>query len=669
MALGNLYAYSEFTSDQDVTYKLSIYDSEYAAGTSYEFTSGVDGFSLTYKGNGDERYQPIKSSSVSFNMNVPSTSSPLYTIINNLQSSSQDRYKLKIERSINGGLVYADFWHGIIVSDIAEFADVSYPAFHQLTATDGLGLMKDIDFNRDVYDGTNGTLDGSYTMANIFSNMLRYYNPIVDFFGADDLFTTELCHWYEDTMPTPAEVQSPWDLAAAYPYAFTKIKRNNEGEVEEVNPISAYKVLEELLKAWGMRIWQQDGHWWVAHVGMWADLAGFSLWYRTRKQTGVIIASGEYAEGDFQKELGDIGDGYDITKLSGGVDSFLPEVRSVQAEYSNWENNGVYPPGDGMWGIQNLVSWTSNADMESNLIDFGYFVAGANNSFLLQDLIQGRLDASGTAVYPDRVSAVYMIKIGAYYWNGDEWTTTQSVFTSPLWNAWTLSGTYFNSFTPVGFAGSNFQQEMPAVPASGQLYYAVRKRETNAFFGDGGNDYDVRIWPAPPFQFLIDGETTSGRIFGAAQASTDANLVLDLGEILLGDGPTTSAPNWGRIRVSNGTTFQPTVQETWQAWQTGTTGRITQILVQECLAGQQEFTPLNNYNFILRNKAAFRFGDALDDNTRGGNRMLANGWTLTANTDQVSGEFFKASKDATGVNVTTDENGDSFAGGELGTEF
>ena len=51
----------------------------------------------------------------------------------------------------------------------------------------------------------------------------------------------------------------------------------------------------------------------------------------------------------------------------------------------------------------------------------------------------------------------------------------------------------------------------------------------------------------------------------------------------------------------------------------------------------------------IRNKAVFRFGDALDDNTQGGNRMVANGWKLTANKDEVSGEFWKASQDISGI--------------------
>ena len=166
MALGAVFAYSEFTSDQGVTYKLSIYDSTYGAG-SYEFTCGGDGFVLTYKGQGDERYQPIKSSSVTFEMNIPNTSSALYSIPNNLQTAEQGRYKLKIERSTNGGVSYDDYWNGVIVADVAEFEDVSFPAFYKFTAVDGLSLMKKVPFDTDIYNGVVGSPTSLYTFTNI----------------------------------------------------------------------------------------------------------------------------------------------------------------------------------------------------------------------------------------------------------------------------------------------------------------------------------------------------------------------------------------------------------------------------------------------------------------------------------------------------------------------
>ena len=147
--------------------------------------------------------------------------------------------------------------------------------------------MKGLDFNRDVYNGVSGEMTNLYTFTNILSNMLKLYSGgMSDFFGASDTFIRELTHWYEDTMPTPAAGISPIKYSATYPYAFVDIEYNDEGEIVKEKPISAYKVLEAILKAWGLRIWQQDGHWWMAHVNMWSDLAGADLYYRRLDTAG-----------------------------------------------------------------------------------------------------------------------------------------------------------------------------------------------------------------------------------------------------------------------------------------------------------------------------------------------------------------------------------------------
>ena len=53
MALGESRIQSEFTSDQNVTYKLSIYDSNLAFPATNSVTAGADGFTLTYDGDHD----------------------------------------------------------------------------------------------------------------------------------------------------------------------------------------------------------------------------------------------------------------------------------------------------------------------------------------------------------------------------------------------------------------------------------------------------------------------------------------------------------------------------------------------------------------------------------------------------------------------------------------
>jgi hypothetical protein len=680
MALGTEFAFSEFTSDQGVTYKLSIYDSTSAVGTT-EFTCAGDGFVLTYKGEGDERYEPIKASSVKFQMNVTSISSPLYAIPNNLQSSEQGRYKLKIQRSTNLGVTYADFWHGVIIPDIAQFEDVSFPAFYKFTAVDGLSLMKKIPFDRDVYQNPTDK-DDIKTFATILTNMLDYYTGgMSDFFGASDTFVRELTHWYEDTMPTAAAGISPIKYSATYPYAFVDIQYNEEGEIVKEKPISAYKVLEAILKAWGCRIWQQDGHWWMAHINMWSDLPTMNLYYRRLDTAGGVLGSGTSAEADFQKELGSISDGYDITKLSGSVYSFMPDIHEVTASYSNWTSAGMLGTEQQLVEYAGATPALALAQAESDLQNLGYVIASSGAAIDITHRVQARFNQSGTPDldWYDQLGLVYMLKIGTNYWNGSTWTTTQSVYQAPpLSTATTLSGAGEDDYVPFGpYPQVSFLTD--DIPVSGNLYYSVYKSQTNFLvtidpIGDH-NDYEAKIianTTSSPSRvmFVINSSEVIERTFSSADTSSLANEILDLEEMLVGDGPTAGPPSWGRIRVSSDlVTWESDIEEDWQAWETGTTSRITQILTEQCLIGQREFLPLNNYNFILRNAAAFRFGDALDDNTQGGNRMVPNGWVLNANQDEVSGEFFKASQDISGItntNVNTDQQADEGGWWNLG---
>ena len=667
MALGTEYAYSEFTSDQDVTYKLSIYDSTSPAGASREFTVGGEGFVLTYKGIGADRYDPIKSSSVTFEMNIPSTSDDLYTIITSLQSGEQGRFKLKIERSINAGASYNDFWKGIIIPDIAVFEDTPFPSFYRFTATDGLSLMKDTPFDQDVYQ-TAADKDDPYTINNIIANMLRYYTGgHADFFTDAETYYREYSHWYEDSMQTPAFDVSPFHNTGTYPYAFVDIKYNDQGEIVEEKPQTAYQVLEGILKAWGCRIWQQDGYWWIAHVNMWDNLSGYNLWYRNVKRTGSILGSGASSEGDFNKEMGDVSQAHDITKIAGSTYSYLPEAKACEVVYDNWGSGGMLDTEQSLTEFAGANYAAALAQVEAALTSIGYVVNATNAAIYVKHrvLFSQTPGGAGSASWYDMLGLVYMLKIGTHYWNGDQWTTNQSVYFTPA-----LS-------TPQQFAqqggglvvglGSYPQVEFTTadLPASGELYYAVFKTQTlsNGVVSPiGANDqYAVTIkadqtaYPSSIY-YTVSGNTNISRTFGSADATSTANTIIDLGKVPIGDGPTTGPPSWGRLRVYDGSDWLNTVEENWQAWETGTQARISQILTEQCFIGQRQFVPLNTYKLLLKDKVELNFGNSFDDNTDSANRMLANGWTLVASKDEISGEFWRSTRDATGITNTTVDN-------------
>ncbi len=657
MALGNERYRGEFKSDQGVYYRIRIFDSDYSGATVNNFRCDNTGFTLTYKGEGDERYQPIKSSSINFAMYIESASHETGQFVTLLQTAAQGRFKVEIGRHTSDITDYPTYWRGILTNDIIQIEDVSYPYKIKIKAVDGLSLMKDIPFNRDVYNGVSGSITSLYSFENIVCNLLEHYTGgHVDFFNTATTYIREMVHWYEDSMPTPGSSSGPWEYSAIYPKAFMDIEYDGSTE-QKLEPISAYEALEAILKCWGLRIWQQEGYWHIYHVDMWRNDIGLH-YYRRLSYNNSELGSGVLNYTYTQQDLDNVQGSASIIKLAGGVDEFYPPIRQTRAQYGNWTSAGLYEEQ------LTLTEYSNNANLELGLIDLGY-VSNADNSYLSFNqrfafvTNAGGVDYNG---YYDSLSVVYMLKVGSYYWddNNNEWTTTQTSFQKPLmtllYNYYLSTGNWVGvyNFINITFATQGLQ-------VSGQCYFNVQFIQENAYLVDSYYDYTVVLNaynPATPsiIEYLIDGEFVSERIFVTEDANSSANEIIDLGEFRIGDGPTTTAPSWGRIRVYNGSSWQNTVEESWQAWQTGTQARITQILTEENYTGQREFIPLRQYVFRIGSDLS-NFGPAVSliDKTNGDDRMLMNGYKLNAGNDTIKGEYFLTKEESSGITSTLEE--------------
>lgn len=662
MALGNERLMSKFQSDQGKFYKVRIFDSDFPSGYFNLFRLDGNGFTLTYKGEGDDRNAPIKASTCEFGMYVEGdASTPTGVFISLLKDAPQGRFKLEIRISDTDGS-YQQFWRGIIISDIIELEDESFPRLVKIKAVDGLSLMKDIPFNRDVYNGVNGNVKGLYTFENIVCNFLRYYTGgVVDFFGTNETFIREQVHWYEDTMPTPISSKGPWEYSAIYPYAFMEVEYS-DGVASNEKPRSAFEALEAILKCWGLRIFQQQGFWVIVHFDMYRN--DESLWYYRRlSYTNTELGSGTLILEYGQQDLGNVQDSTNLTKLAGGVDEFYAPLKSVRATYGNWTNAGLYSEQ------LSLTEYTDNATMESNLIDLG-FIDNSDNAYLSVEHTFGVVCGDATSVdysaFYDTVDVVYMLKVGNYYWddNNNEWTTTQTIFTYQIMFA---QGLWYNNtwvdnyqFVAVSFVTTN-------PPVSDTVEFFVTFESSNIQTANGDSFYSgytaILLPHSSQFtsriQYLREGQSSIERIFIAQDDDSTSNEVLDLEQLLIGDGPTASAPSWGRIRINNGSTWLNTVEENWQAWETGNEGRITQILCEETFAGQRDFIPLRKYNFrinyISGNSQYFGPLVALRDTTNGNDIMVTNGYKFYARIDTVEGEYWKADSDFNSITNTLEE--------------
>lgn len=638
MALGNERFFAEFKSDQGVQYKLSIYDEDYIGATS-EFVL-ADGFKLKYRGENAERYQAIKTSSVDFT--ALAKDGLFLAFLTELRGADQSRFKIKIQRDEGSG--YSNFWHGVLLPDIGKLADEYIPQPVKFRAVDGLSLMKKIDFNRDVYDGTNGDPKSLYTFIVVLMNMFKYYNPTSDFFtaGVDNFFRTYI-GWYEDSMATPGQNLDPLKESAIYPEAF--IDEDDNGVREA---LSAYHVIEQICECWGMRLFQSDGIW---HFIQSDAYRNSPIYYRRYLYDTSSVAGSSSLT--LNKTLGTNPQTQNILKLSGSKFGYFPKLQKVKAKYGKWTSSGMY--GD----EQSLVDWNSFIPMQSNLINLGYVEAITGSQINIQHRYKYRFTGtynSATWVAPV-IKVRYMIRIGTQYYNGTDWTTTASFVEQEInpVNIYIITG---------GWQYSNaFSITTTDIPASGDLeYYAVKFISSYTmpnFALSNDNEFDVTILentPANPsvVQYMVNGSIDVDRVFASTDNNTNANDELDLGELRIGDGPTTSAPSWGRIRVHEGGGVWSNGNESnWQAWGSGTSSNITQILTDQCLQGQRKFIEKNDYKIFLRNKEKYNFYNSLDDGLR---EMIPNGYKFDALNDEISGQWFESDGDSTGISNTAVSN-------------
>ena len=511
--------------------------------------------------------------------------------------------------------------------------------------------MRDIPFNKDVYNGVVGDVTTLYKIIKHITNILFYYNPTSDFFDDTENFAYELCHWYEDTMPAPSGSVSPLEYSATYPNAFMGLEYTDDGGVESSDPISAYEVLEQLMKTFGMRIFQKNGYWWLMNIEQYAHLDDGILYYRRFNKNGSRIGGGTSNAANFVKELGSAGGVDTCVKLAGSIYSYFPKVQEYRASYSNWTTTGL------LSSTSTLSVWPGTTAAITALNDLGFVVAVAGAGINITHRLQYRKKAGSVYSSPyDYIHVKYILKVGTNYWNGSGWQSAATSFNS---NSLFIEDYATFSYQDLGdYPQASFQTT--ELLSSGNVYFQAFYYE-NAWYADNyTTDYEIRILANTPsypssVQFTINESLLAERIFSSSNSTTIANTIEDLGECLLGDGPTNNNPSWGRLRVtSDGTNWENAIEENWQAWETGTESRITTILCEQALFGQNNYIPLNIV--FLRNKQAhsFSFATCFDDNTNGGDRMVCQGYTFNAAKDEVSGQYFKAAQDTSGVANTTD---------------
>jgi hypothetical protein len=622
--------YSEFSSSEGNRYKIEIHDSAWGAAPSSTFKVDGAGFQLTYDGETDDIISPIVSSKLTFG--AYSENATFETFISTLKTFQENRFRVVVYRSespegrnVNDGLVfdpllidsdktqYSLWWAGWITQDLVSQEDGPQPYIFQITATDGLGKLANID-----YDVANDIDQSGLRLTRITQfaiNALKLAG-LYDLWPSDAPFLETSSDWWETTQHTYSTSTDPLHLTAVDAGLLQSYDSDNNLQYN-----NALEALRQIATLFAGRFYLNAGRWIFEQ-------------YAQRAETSRYVSRYTY-EGT---ELGRLLISDDITldqttyaaRKSGNNWDFLPAMRKAQINYVQKFLNpyGLF----GGWRFQNasptftggFMAGGSGIQLGLGTAAFKFDFKGNTTAAGLMPLIRATIaiqDANGVTYYYGRA------------FNG---TTSPLMYSTAGWS--TVPGFYYFDLQAVNYVqgqSGSITQVVQIItedlPTSGLLGITIQLDSIRVMATNAQYNFTTATIDAPMLFNIVNGgnQSNAGTIFASVnnQAGIDSQLTLDLGEVFFAEGP----PQTGHLAVYNGTSWVGS--NLWRKGSTGTGVRILKLLTTEALALHVE--PIERYNG--ETIGSDPFGPRLVFENRA---YLRTGGTFTARMDEWDGELY-----------------------------
>ncbi len=248
------------------SYFIQIWDRNYTGSTITEITLGQGGPQINWDSDNDDRFSTIMSSSCEIPIMVEGT------LLENWLKNVRDSYEEKdvyvhIYRNTQA-TASSLIWSGFLLMDLNSTVDEFFPYEFKLTFTDGLSLLKEVDFVKDgsvkPYEKTDvftGPTSYSFWMKTVLGKVgaaLTTEGAITDWEWRTSI------NWYNTGHGTSAPSTLTFD-----PFANTEVQVSMFREEESdgiFQPYNCYDVLNELLKHWGARIVYWRHKFWIIQI-------------------------------------------------------------------------------------------------------------------------------------------------------------------------------------------------------------------------------------------------------------------------------------------------------------------------------------------------------------------------------------------------------------------
>lgn len=256
------------TTHTNTNYTVELWDTTYTSTGVTNITLFGEGFQITYEGQGDEIYAPIKGSSCKVFAGITNDAAGLALrswIYNSVLATKEDQYHVAIYES--GNL----YWFGVILPSLGNEPDESRPYDFIIQATDGIGRLKDKEFTLAVDSYTTPSI-GRKTFIELIYEVLKSTPQYMA--TTEPLLFSTAVGYYEDTMPAKADDIDPLAYSKIKASAFAILEENKEPEGK-----SYYEVLAEICESWGMRMVYSRGLYRFYQVQSYSD-DGVQRWER-----------------------------------------------------------------------------------------------------------------------------------------------------------------------------------------------------------------------------------------------------------------------------------------------------------------------------------------------------------------------------------------------------
>jgi len=338
-------------------YLFKIYDKNWSGATT-EISAGSGGIKIKYDTSGQEKFSPIIASKCTISLVVDTTISGqwLEQFITSLRETYEEGDVTLVIWN-NSNISNEPLWSGNVTIDLSAKEDVSKPYEIELTATDGIGLLKNYDMvetqGTNPYDESDTYIsDGYQTFIYWIKTILAYCNTpdsdSTDGDVGDYTFSTAIDWWYEDH-PSPDINTCPLAYTQAQMLGSYELKENGTYKVTNV-----YKVLESICKMWGMRVVFWKNRFWFTQVELYntADTGTLAVPDNVDSQiwtkAGVFSSSQDYL-GDtwfslYSQAIETNAGGFKggLQKLEGSKWDYYPKLKEVSVDFESISNNNYF---------------------------------------------------------------------------------------------------------------------------------------------------------------------------------------------------------------------------------------------------------------------------------------------------------------------------------------